>query len=173
MRQEDTVFLATTQEQSYARAGEGLLESYPKSLSMSTDELAAFLSKKRYAVLATTRPDGRAHASPIGFTFWRRAFWIASVQGARVNNLKVHPWASIVISDGEPRNEHRAVVAEGPVNLHEASKMETILQELLGPWQEKHGHQLDWAAAFIELSPRSFSHLTGQKRSTLLSRHNN
>jgi hypothetical protein len=57
MRQEDTVFLAATQEQSYARAGEGLLESYPKSLSMSTDELAAFLSKKRYAVLATTTPN--------------------------------------------------------------------------------------------------------------------
>lgn len=163
MRHEDALSLATKQEGSYARASGGLLESYPKSLSMNADELLAFLGRKRYAVLATTRADCRAQAAPIGFIVWRSAFWIASVKGARVNNLKAHPWASIVVAEGEPRKEHRAVVAEGPVNLYEGPKKENLLQELTTLWQEKHGHQLDWAAALIEVIPEKLFSFDGTK----------
>jgi hypothetical protein len=163
MFREDGLPLAAEQERSYANASKGLLDSYPKCLSMNGDELAAFLGRKLYAVLATTRPDGRAQAAPVGFIVWKSAFWIASVQGARVNNLKARAWASIVVAEGEPRKEHRAVVAEGRVNLYEGSEKESVIQELASPWQEKHGHQLDWAAALIELIPEKLFSFDGTK----------
>jgi nitroimidazol reductase NimA-like FMN-containing flavoprotein (pyridoxamine 5'-phosphate oxidase superfamily) len=41
---------------------------------MNSDELNSFLDKKLFAVLATTRKDGRAHAAPVGFVAWKNAF---------------------------------------------------------------------------------------------------
>lgn len=95
--------LANIQEQSYAKASKSLLESYPQSRMMTKDELIAFLNSKRFAVLATARKDGRAHATPIGFLVWNGAFWIASAEGARSRNLQNNPWASIVVIEGESR----------------------------------------------------------------------
>ncbi len=82
--------------------------------------MAEFLSSQRYAVLATTRPDGRAHAAPVAFLLTGGAFRIATVRGARLRTLRHLPYAAIVIMEGEG-GEHRAVLAEGPVTLHDQS----------------------------------------------------
>ena len=153
--------LTEIQEWSYAQASKSLLESYPKSQAMNTSELNEFLNRKIYSVLATTRPGGRAHATPVGFLLWRNAFWIASIEGTRTRNLRNQPWGSIVIIEGEPPRKHQAVIAEGPVQLHEGSEMKAILekQEFTGLWEKKLGRKPDWASVLIELKPeRLFSY---------------
>lgn len=146
------------QEESFARAGAGLRQSYPRRRAMDGPTLQAFLEERRYAVMATTRPDGRAHAAPIAFAVWRGAFWLASVEGARLGNLRARPYASLVIMQGEG-DEHRAVIAEGPASLHAP---ESMPEELAGLWRERFGSLPGWAAALIELRPeRIFSYARG------------
>jgi hypothetical protein len=63
------------------------------------------------------------------------------VAGARLRNVRRTPYTSLVVSEGGP-GDHRAVMAEGPVEIHE------------------DGVNLpEWAVAMIELRPeRLFSY---------------
>jgi len=125
---------------------------------MDGPRLAAFLDGKRYAVCATSRQDGRPQASPVAFIIWNRAFWFASVRGARLRNLRARPYASIVIMEGEGPL-HRAVIAEGPAVLHEVRSADPLQEEFLRRWMDRHGAVPSWAAALIEIRPdRLFSY---------------
>lgn len=121
---------------------------------MDAETLAGFLERKKYAILATVKPDGRPQAAPVAFHVSGGAFWIATVAGARVRNLKATPNAALVISEGE-RGNHRAVRAEGPVNLYEGEGLEAVRKKLDRAWAERQGAEPDWAAAFIELRPET------------------
>ncbi|HVH30572.1 MAG TPA: pyridoxamine 5'-phosphate oxidase family protein [bacterium] len=155
---EDATAFVKIQEESYARAGPGIRTSYPRSQAMDAPRLAAFLSSKRYAVCATSRPDGRPQASPVAFIIWNGAFWLASVRGARLRNLQARPYASVVIMEGEGL-AHRAVMAEGPVVLHEVRSTDLVSGEFRQRWMDRHGSAPTWAAALIEIRPaRLFSY---------------
>jgi hypothetical protein len=155
---DDVSALVKVQEQSYTRAGHGIHTSYPRSHAMDSLHLAAFLDSKRYAVCATSRQDGRPQASPVAFIIWNGAFWLASVRGARVRNLRARPYASIVIMDGEGP-AHRAMIAEGPVVLHELRSADPLPSEFRQRWMNRHGSAPTWAAALIEVRPaRLFSY---------------
>jgi nitroimidazol reductase NimA-like FMN-containing flavoprotein (pyridoxamine 5'-phosphate oxidase superfamily) len=148
--------LIEIQDRSYDRAAPGLRESFPRTVAMDLPRMAEFLDRKRYAVLATGRRDGRPHAAPIAFSVWRGAFWIATVEGARLRNLRSRPYASIVVIDGDERPGHRAVIAEGAVVIHEgAGEAEPRFGE---HWRARHGGDPTWAVAMLELRPeRVFS----------------
>lgn len=159
MTDEDVEALLEAQRRSYERAGEGLRRSWPPADALGTDELRSILTDLVYGVLATARPDGRAHASPVAFSVEGEAFWIATVRGVRVRNLRAVPWASIVLSEGQREGAHRALTAEGPVRLHEGADFATARARLDDDWARRHGHAADWATAFVELRPeRVFSH---------------
>ena len=147
--------LLKIQEQSYDNAGGSIKRSWPARTAMDAETLAGFLERKRYAILATVRPDGRPQAAPVAFHVKDGAFWIATVAGARVRNLKATPHAALVISEGE-RGNHRAVRVEGPVTLHDEEALAAVRKKLDAAWEERQGGSLpEWAAAFIELSPES------------------
>ena len=119
---------------------------------------------------ATARPDGRAHATPIAYTVVDGAFWIGTVEGVRLRNLRARPWASLVVMEGQRDEDedpelgppHRAFTAEDAVTLHEGDAFAAALEPLRGRWIRRHGHEPDWAAALIELRPaRVFSHAAG------------
>jgi nitroimidazol reductase NimA-like FMN-containing flavoprotein (pyridoxamine 5'-phosphate oxidase superfamily) len=118
--------------------------------------LADFLQERRYCVLATGRPDGRPQARPVGFTVVDGSFWIGTVAGRRLENLRGVPYASLVVMEGEQK-EHRVVLAEGPVELHERMPENVELA-----WRAKHDSFPAWAAAFVKLQPeRLFSYAAG------------
>jgi hypothetical protein len=125
--------------------------------------MASLFDDSRYCVLATTRRDGRAHAAPVAFIVAEGSFWIATVEGLRLRNLRATPWASLVVMDGdadvgEEGAPHRALTAEGPVTLHEVAVLERFEEQ----WLDRHTDAPDWAEAFIELRPeRLFSHAAG------------
>jgi nitroimidazol reductase NimA-like FMN-containing flavoprotein (pyridoxamine 5'-phosphate oxidase superfamily) len=155
---DDVRFLVEIQDRSYTRVGSGIRDSYPRHLAMDRPRLAAFLGRIRYAVLATGRPDGRPHAAPIAFSVWRGAFWIATVEGARLRNLRSRPYASIVIMEGDERPRHRAVIAEGAVTIHEVARAGEADPRFGENWRMRHGSAPTWAAAMLELRPeRVFS----------------
>lgn len=157
MLKEDSLTLFSIQEWSYSRAGPGILESYPKDHSMDADQIAQFLDKKRFLVLATTRPGGRPQAAPVAFSVWKGAFWFASVRSARIRNLRTKPYASIVIMEGEGKT-HQALISEGRVQLHAAKDFLATQVEFAESWHARHGQPASWASVIIELRPeRLFS----------------
>jgi len=79
MTDADLEELLEVQRQSYARAGGSVRGAWPEESSLRRAELRDFLERLVYGVLATARPDGRAHATPIAFSLEEGAFWIATV----------------------------------------------------------------------------------------------
>lgn len=154
--------LIAVQDKSYSSGGSGIKGSWPKSSAMDAETLAGFLERKRYAILATVRPDGRPQAAPVAFHVRDGAFWIAPVASARIRNLQATPHAALVISEGE-RGNHRAVRAEGPVVLHEQEDLEKARKWLDEAWEERQGSRPDWAAAFIELRPETLFSYDAQR----------
>ena len=146
--------LMKVQEASFRRAGKPMLGSFLPEQALSRDDLEAFLTRKQYAVMATTRPNGKPLASMILFLVWRNAFWLPSTKGAvRLTNLSSQPWASLVITEGEDSN-HTAVVVEGPTVTHGGESMSRIFGDgLADVWDRHVTHSHDWVAALIELTP--------------------
>jgi hypothetical protein len=153
--------LVEVQRRSYAAATTGLRAAWPESAALDGSRMAALLERQRYCVLATGRADGRPHASPVAFVVADGAFWIATVAGLRLRNLRATPWASVVVmegdaDEGEKGDAHQALTAEGPVMLHEVA---AAFNRLEAEWLRRHAHAPDWAVAFVELRPeRIFSH---------------
>lgn len=139
MTERDVEALLEVQRRSYERAGEGLRRSWPLEQALGSDELSSVLAELVYGVLATARPDGRAHATPIAFSVADGAFWIATVPGVRLRNLRAVPWASFVLSEGQREGAHRALTAEGPVRLHEDVEFAAARARLAADWARATG----------------------------------
>jgi hypothetical protein len=151
--------LFEVQRRSYETARGGVRGSWPEAQALDRQGLGRFLGELVYGVLATARVDGRAHAAPVAFSFDGGAFWVGTVEGLRLRNLRATPWASLVLFDGQRGERHRALTAEGPVRLHEGEDLRAAQRRLDTAWVARHGSPPDWAAAFLELRPeRVFSH---------------
>jgi Pyridoxamine 5'-phosphate oxidase len=119
---------------------------------MDAAAIDRFLSRHRYAVVATTRPDGRPQAAPLTFFLRDGSFWFASVAGQRLRNLQHIPYIAIVISEGDGV-AHELLTAEGRVRLH------PITASLAAAWAERHGEAPTWATTMMEVVPeRVFSY---------------
>ena len=145
--------LHEVQRISLSRASPATRESWPEEDALSPSELRAFLDRKRYGILSTTRPTGRPHAAMIAFLYRDGRFWLPAVAGSvRVRNAEHEPAASLVVTEGEGP-QHIAVVIEGDALVHH--DVEPILSEFLfDAWRRRFGSELDWAGAMIELLPR-------------------
>jgi nitroimidazol reductase NimA-like FMN-containing flavoprotein (pyridoxamine 5'-phosphate oxidase superfamily) len=133
--------LLEAQRASYARAGRGVSSSWPEERALDEDGVRGLFTATGLGVLATARPDGRAHAAPVSYRYENGAFWISTVAGLRLRNLEATPWASLVVMAGDG-DGHRALTAEGPVEIHDAEGSSAPT----------------WAAAIVELQPeRVFS----------------
>jgi nitroimidazol reductase NimA-like FMN-containing flavoprotein (pyridoxamine 5'-phosphate oxidase superfamily) len=151
--------LLAVQQSSYARAGEGLRRSWPEAQALDREGLLGLLQELVYGVLATSRPDGRAHAAPVAYSVDGGAFWVASVEGRRLRNLRTIPWASLVLFDRQPGGLHRALTAEGRVRLWEGDDFAAVRRRLDPAWTSRHEKAPDWAVALVELRPeRIFSY---------------
>ena len=145
-------FLHALQAKSLAAASEATRSSYPEHSALDAEEIDAFLEECTYAVLATTRPDGRPHAAPVGYVPTDDRIWMASVAGAaRLRNLNEQPEATLVVMEGQG-DEHVALIIEGTVRRH--ADPEPILDDWLREaWMSRFGTELNWAGSLVELEP--------------------
>ena len=141
--------LAALQRAAYARASPAMRDGWPEHQALDAAGFEDLMRRNRYAVLATARPDGRAHATPIAYTVRDGTFWIGTVDGVRLRNLRAQPWASLVVMEGQRDEDegpelgapHRVFTAEGPVALHEGDAFATALGPLREQWVARHGHE--------------------------------
>ena len=147
---EPVVTLARIQDASFARASEATKNSFPPERRMDGPMLTSFLGARRHAVLATTRPDGRPQAAPVGYALVATRFVIASLaDAARVRNLRHQPHASLVVSAGEG-DEHGMVIAEGTARILEPGEASL---DLRAPFRDADGHLKPWVGALIVIQP--------------------
>jgi nitroimidazol reductase NimA-like FMN-containing flavoprotein (pyridoxamine 5'-phosphate oxidase superfamily) len=139
--------LTQLQASSLERAGPGLRESWPAANAMNTAELGQFLDAHLYCVLATATSRGRPLARPVSFLILDATVWLATVDGARLRNLRRTPWVSIVVSDGD-RDAHQAVVIDGSVRIVAAAP-----DRVRAAWAARHGSAATWADAWCEVDP--------------------
>ena len=142
--------LARIQEASFGRAAEATRGAFPPERRMDGATLLSFLARKRYAVLATTRPDGRPQAAPVGYALVGTKFVMALLSDAqRVRNLRHEPHASLVIDENEG-DRHGVVIVEGTTRM--LQPLEAGL-DMRAPFRDDAGTLPDWIGILVVLTP--------------------
>jgi hypothetical protein len=84
----DPAALGALQDESFARANAATRESYPPERRMTGDQLV--LRGRKYAVVASTRADGRSHAALTAYIPVEGRLWLPAVAGS----ARAPDWAS-------------------------------------------------------------------------------
>lgn len=109
--------LAELQDQTFDRATAATAKTYPPQRRLTPDHLESYLDRREYAVVGTTRPDGRPHASMSMYIQSGSSFWLPAVAGSvRARNLRTNPWLTLVVAENDD-DTHIAVIAEGPAEV--------------------------------------------------------
>ncbi|MEO6713861.1 MAG: pyridoxamine 5'-phosphate oxidase family protein [Mycobacteriales bacterium] len=151
--------LVAVQSASFDRANDATRTSYPPERRMSGEQLVAYLDARLYAVVATTRADGRPHAALSAFARVDMQLWLPTVSGsARSRNLARQPALSLVVSDGEGP-DHAAVVIDGTADIVPVTGAPAEVDDA---YAAKHGSSPEWASEWIVATPtRLFSFRDG------------
>jgi general stress protein 26 len=120
---------------------------------MDAAALEAFLSSKRYGVMATSDAAGAPHARPVAYLVDRGVFLVATVAGARLRHVRARPQASLVVIAGDDA-DHRVVSVDGDLTILEGDAFEARYAPLADRWRDRHRRDPDWADALLELAPR-------------------
>ncbi|WP_432875535.1 pyridoxamine 5'-phosphate oxidase family protein [Kribbella sp. CA-245084] len=112
-----TEVLAALQDRTFAHATAATASTYPPERRLTAEQLTRYLSRREYAVVGTSRPDGRPHASMSMYVRSGTDFWLPAVAGSiRARNLTKNPWLTMVIAENDDET-HVAVIAEGPADV--------------------------------------------------------
>ena len=74
-------WLGRLQDASFSRAG-AVRKAYPPERRMTGPQLAGYRARRTYALVSSTRPDGRPHAAPTLFSIYAEAFWLSTLGSA-------------------------------------------------------------------------------------------
>jgi predicted pyridoxine 5'-phosphate oxidase superfamily flavin-nucleotide-binding protein len=109
--------LGDLQDRTFARATPATAISYPPERRLSAAQLTAFLDRRVFAVVGSTRSDGRPHAAMSVYVRRGTSFWLPTMAGSvRERNLRRTPWLTMVIAEAD-HPVHIAVIAEGPTEI--------------------------------------------------------
>jgi hypothetical protein len=135
--------LGLLQDRTFARATAATSASYPQERRLDAAQLAAYLDRRAYAVVGSTRPDGRPHSAMSVYIRRGATFWLPTVAGSvRERNLRSKPWLTMVIAEGD-HDDHIAILIEGSAEVVEPS---------LVPSDVRAAVQGDWVSAWIRLT---------------------
>lgn len=109
--------LAALQDRSFARATVATVGSYPPERRLSGQQIAEYLDRRAFAVIGSTRPDGRPHAAMSSFIRRGTTMWLPTVAGSvRERNVRRQRWLTMTVTEGD-RDAHIAVLIEGPAGV--------------------------------------------------------
>src|SRR5258706_13064130 len=116
---------------------------YPPERRLSAAQLASYLDRRTFAVVGSTRADGRPHAAMSIYIRRGTTFWLPTMAGSvRERNLRGTPWLTMVIPEGD-HPEHIAGIAEGPAEVVAPSEV---------PADVRAAATGDWVSAWICLT---------------------
>ena len=126
------------QDRTFARASRATLAAYPTESRLTGRRLAEYLDQRTFAVVSTTRRDGRAHAVVASYVREGTTFWLPTEGGTvRLRNVRAHPWAALTATEGD-RGSHVVVLIEGPaVVVAPAEVPSAVAGRVREPWVEQ------------------------------------
>ena len=134
--------LGRLQIQTFARSTTATASSYPPERRLSAPQLASYLDRRAFAVVSSTRADGRPHTAISSYIRRGTTFWLPTVAGSvRERNLRGTPWLTMVIAEGD-HGEHVVVILEGPAEVVAPAGV---------PGDVRSAAQGDWVKAWIRL----------------------
>jgi general stress protein 26 len=131
--------LGELQELTFARATAATRTSYPPHRRLTGEQLAEYLDRRAFAVVGSSRPDGRPHTALSSYVRRGSRFWLPTVAGAvRAHNVGHQPWMTLVVTEGD-RGAHIAVLLEGPAQVVEPAAVPgdvatTIAEAWVSSW---------------------------------------
>jgi hypothetical protein len=127
--------LGALQDRTFARSTAATAVSYPPERRLSAAQLASYLDRRKFAVVSSTRPDGRPHTAMSVFIRRGATFWLPTMAGSvRERNLRATPWLTMVIAEAD-HPEHIAVIIEGPAEVIAPPKAPAdVRAALTGDW---------------------------------------
>ncbi len=137
-----TDVLAALQDQSFARATAATVSSYPPERRLNGRQLVEYLGRRAFAVIGSSRPDGRPHAAMSSYIRRGAAFWLPTVAGSvRGRNVRRQPWLTLTVTEGD-RDMHIVVLIEGPADIVPISEVPADIRTAVTG---------DWIAAWIRI----------------------
>jgi hypothetical protein len=139
--------LGSLQDRTFSQATGATVASYPPERRLDAGQLAAYLDRRAFAVVGSTRADCRPHAAMSRYMRRGITFWLPTVAGSvRERNLRGAPWLTMVITEGD-YGAHIAVLVEGPAAVVGPAEVPAevpadVRAEVTG----------DWASGWIRLT---------------------
>ena len=135
--------LGGLQDRTFAHATAATATSYPPERRLSGAQLASYLDRRKFAVVGSSRADGRPHAAMSVYIRRGTTFWLPTMAGSvRERNLRRTPWLTMVIAEAD-HPAHIAVIAEGPAEVVAMPEVPADVREAV---------TADWVSAWIRLS---------------------
>jgi general stress protein 26 len=130
--------LGQLQDETFARATEVTRTAYPPERRLTGQQLAEYLDRRVFAVVGSTRPDGRPHAAMSSYVRKGSSFWLPIAAGTvRERNVRHQPWMVLVVTEGE-RSEHVVVIVEGAATVVDVNavpdEVATRTEEWVSVW---------------------------------------
>ena len=124
-------------------------------------DVAAFLGQPHVAALATIRPDGRPHVTPVWYDFDGKEFTVSTFRTAqKLNNVSQKGFASLTVFTHEP--PYRNVIVQGTARV--GSPLDNVWRERLAArYLGEHAGRVyvqetaDWDVIAIHVRPVRWS----------------
>jgi hypothetical protein len=135
--------LGGLQDRTFAGATAATAVSYPPERRLSAAQLATYLDRRTFAVVGSTRGNGRPHAAMSIYIRRGLTFWLPTMAGSvRERNLSGTPWLTMVIAESD-HPAHIAVIIEGPAE---------VVAGPLVPADVQAAATADWVSSWIRLT---------------------
>ena len=135
--------LGALQDRTFARSTAATAVSYPPERRLTAAQLASYLDRRAFAVVGSTRPDGRPHTAMSIFIRRGTTFWLPTMAGSvRERNLRSTPWLTMAIAEGD-HPVHIAVLIEGPAEVVAPPQVPADVQAAAAS---------DWVSTWISLT---------------------
>jgi general stress protein 26 len=127
--------LRVVQDRTFASATTATAASFAPESRLTGTQLADYLDRRAFAVIGSTRPDGRPHAAMSSYVRRGTTIWLPTVAGSvRERNLRAQPWLTMVVTEGD-RDQHVFVLLEGPAEIVASADVPAdVRAEVSGDW---------------------------------------
>src|ERR1700685_1488647 len=98
--------LAFLQDRTFARATTATVLAYPPERRLTAAQLTGYLDRRAFAVVSSTRADGRPHAAISSYVRQEATFWLpAGTRSVRERNFRGQPRLTLTTTHGA-REDH-------------------------------------------------------------------
>jgi len=113
-------------------------------ITMSGEEIAAFLDAQRTVICATNGPQGWPHLMPLWYVVRGEEIWAWTfAKSQKVRNLERDPRSTLQLEDGERYDELRGVMIEARTEIHREIELVTeVGAELLRRYTGASGDEM-------------------------------